>query len=199
MEKRKKFRTLKDGILLLQEEAKSRPISIGKILRILPGKGHPLILILLSLPFCQPLQIPGLSIPFGLTIAFVALRMVIGKSVLLPKKLLAKKIPTHTLNMILEKADRTLRKIQHLIHPRLSWACRFSVMQTINGMVILILGLLLALPLPIPFSNLIAAWPIFLMALGILEDDGVFVLLGYLGFLFTLAFFIGIALGISAR
>ncbi len=195
------FRTLEEGIILLHKEAqyleaKNKQISIKEILRILSGKGRSLILILLSLPFCQPIQIPGMSMPFGVAIAFVGLRMAFGKKMWLPNQLLSKTIPNHTLEKITDKTLSIVRKIKRWIHPRLYWACHSSFMEIMNGLIICLLGFLLALPLPIPLSNLIAAWSIFLVALGILEDDGLFVLIGYgLSFL-TLTLFVTMALSI---
>ncbi len=197
MKKIETFRPLEEEILLLQQEAKSAPISIKEILQRLSGKGRALILIFLSLPFCQPIQIPGLSTPFGLTIAFVGLRMVFGKYTWLPKAVLSKTITAETLQKITDKALRILRKMKGWIHPRLSWICHSSPMQSTNGLTIFMLGIFLALPLPIPLTNLAAAWSIFFIALGLLEDDGAFVLLGYLAALVTVIFFVIIALSIK--
>jgi hypothetical protein len=52
---------------------------------------------------------------------------------------------------------------------------------------------MLLLPLPIPFSNVIPAWGIILMAGGLLERDGYFILGGYVATLATAAFFGAIA------
>lgn len=188
MVKTKKNQTLEEGILLLRKEARGEPLSVSVILHVLSRKGRPLILILLSIPFCQPIQIPGLSTPFGFVIAFIGLRIVFGKRIWLPKKLLAKKIPSPTFKKITDKALTLERKIKSWIHPRLIWMCHSSRMEKISGLVIFMLGTFLAFPLPIPFSNLAPAWSIFLVALGMLEDDGVFVLIGYLVSLLTVAF-----------
>ncbi|MES2121258.1 MAG: exopolysaccharide biosynthesis protein [Chlamydiota bacterium] len=174
-----KFRTLEDEILLLQQEAEGQPISLGKILRTLSGRGRALVLILLSLPFCQPLQIPGLSIPFGLSIAFVGMRIGFGKHIWLPQKLLAKKIPPAVFHKITCKTLVLVRKIKKWVRPRLIELCRPSVMRLINGLLVCLLGLILALPLPVPFTNLTAAWAIFLISFGMLEDDGALVIAGY--------------------
>lgn len=197
MKKNKKLKTLEEGISLLQKEAKHTPISIEKILDILSGKGRALVLIFLSLPFCQPLQIPGLSIPFGLAIAFVGLRIAFGKRIWLPKSVLSKTITADALQKITDKALVLIKKMKRWLHPKLSWICHFSSMQLINGLAIFILGIFLALPLPILFSNLTAAWSIFLIALGILEDNGVFLLVGYLISLLTTILFIVIALQVK--
>lgn len=180
MTKINKFRTLEDEILLLREEAKAESLSIRQILRILSGKGRPVMVLLLCLPFCQPIQIPGFSTPFGLAIAFIGLRMAFGKKIWLPKSLLAKEIPGETVQKIADKAIAVVRKIKKWVHPRLVWFCHSPLMGMSNGLLIFVLGIFLALPLPIPLSNLAAAWAIFLIALGVLEDDGLFVVLGYL-------------------
>ena len=190
MVKINKFRTLEEGILLLRQGAKGAPLSIGEILRILSGKGRSLILILLTIPFCQPIQIPGLSTPFGLAIAFIGLRIVFGKRIWLPKKLLVKKIPSPAFEKITDKTLALVRKIKPWIHPRLIWMCHSPLMKKGNGLIIFILGIFLALPLPIPLSNLTAAWSIFLVGLGVLEDDGAFVLIGYLLSFLTVTFFL---------
>ena len=48
------------------------------------------------------------------------------------------------------------------------------------GLGIVIAGLGLMLPLPIPFSNNIPAWAVVLLAIGMMERDGLCVLLGHL-------------------
>jgi hypothetical protein len=48
------------------------------------------------------------------------------------------------------------------------------------GLGIVIAGLGLMLPLPIPFSNSIPAWAVVLLAIGMMENDGLCVLFGHL-------------------
>lgn len=67
-------KTLEEELLSLQERGEERSISIREIVDLLSAKGEFLIILLLSLPFCQPIQIPGLSIPFGIVIIFIGIR-----------------------------------------------------------------------------------------------------------------------------
>jgi hypothetical protein len=90
--KSKKFKNLEERILLLQRQAEKGPLSLEEILHILSGRGQALALILLSIPFCQPLQIPGTSFLFGLMPAFKVIRKANKKKLWLPKKSIAKKI-----------------------------------------------------------------------------------------------------------
>ena len=193
-----KNRDLKEDLALLLEKSQRQPtISIGEILKILSGKGRALILIFLSLPFCQPLQIPGLSIPFGLVISFIGFRMAFGKHVWLPKNVLLKTVPSATIQKISQKGLKFLTKIRRLIHPRLSWLYESRPMHVCNGLLIVLLGIFLALPLPIPLTNLSAGWAICLLSIGLLEDDGVFLLAGYLVALLTIVFLILLAFSIK--
>jgi hypothetical protein len=196
MTKIKKIRTLEENLLLLRQ-ANGTSLTLSEILHVLSGKGRLLILLLLSLPFCQPIQIPGLSTPFGLGIAFMGLRMVFGKHIWLPKNLLSKNISKDTLSKIVDKTLVLLNKIKPWIHPRLYWLCHSSFMESVHGLTICVIGIFLALPLPIPLSNLTAAWSIFLLSLGILEDDGLFILIGYVASLITIALFMTIILTIK--
>jgi hypothetical protein len=63
------------------------------------------------------------------------------------------------------------------------------------GILILLCGLLMLLPLPLPFSNSLPALTILLLAAGALERDGVFFLTGCGVFLVTTAYFLILALG----
>jgi hypothetical protein len=178
----------KDLSLLLHQCERKTTISLGEILGILSGKGRLLLLILLSLPFCLPLQIPGLSTPFGLAIAFIGLRMAFGKRVWLPQKALLKEISSATIRKISQKGLKWIAKMERFIHPRLTWLSKSKAMY--NGLLIVVLGLFLALPLPIPLTNLSSGWAILLLSIGLLEDDGLFILAGYLVSLLTGVFFI---------
>ena len=171
--------TVEEEISFLLEQSQAGPLSIRAILEKLAGRGKALLLILLVLPFCQPIPLPGLSTLFGLLIAWVGLRVAFGHSVLLPKFIQDKIIPSKLLTQILTKSLWVFSKLRHLTHPRIRWICEPPLWHICHGIFISLLGLFLALPLPIPFSNLIAAWPLFLLGLGLLESDGVFVCIAY--------------------
>lgn len=190
MEKNKHYSTTEEEILLLQKMSKDAPVSIGAILHTLSGSGQALFVIFLCLPFCQPLQIPGLSTPFGLAIAFMGLKIAFGEYAWLPHFLVIKEVSSATLQKITDKTLRMFEKMNRFVYPRLTWLCNSKAFKILNGMLIAGLGILLALPLPIPLSNLMAAWTIFFFGLGLLKDDGVFIIVGYVLTLVTIVFFI---------
>lgn len=159
--------------------AKKGPIKVRSLLNILSGKGEPLILVFLSLPFCFSLEIPGMSTPIGIIIALISLKLAVGKILFAPKFLLEKKVPPASIRKWIHRGSKLLKKIRIFTHPRLSFICDHPVFHFINVCLLVFLGFFLALPLPIPLTNLIPGWSIFLISLGLLKDDGLFVLGSY--------------------
>lgn len=189
--KHEQYRTLHEDLAILLEKTQSTAeLSLKEILEILSEKGSALALIFLSLPFCQPIQIPGFSTPFGIIVAAIGIQMAFGKPLWLPKRILQKNISATTIQKIVQKTILAINKINRLSHSRMIWICDHGAMQVTNGLLISFLGVFLALPLPIPLTNLVAGWAIFLVSIGLLNDDGVFVLIGYLASLAILIFFV---------
>jgi hypothetical protein len=86
-----------------------------------------------------------------------------------------------------------------LLRPRLLWITSTPRREQFHGIPIVICASMLLLPLPIPFSNVIPAWGIMLMAGGLLERDGAFIVAGYVAALLTIVFFSAIAIfGVEA-
>lgn len=182
-------KTFRDRISTLHEKTQQGPISIGELLHILSGKGRCILILFLTIPFCLPIQIPGLSTPFGIIIALLGLRHSFGNHIWMPKFLLAKTLSPRMLHKITRSALYLTTKIEKLIHPRLLWLSTPPTMRFLNGLLIAFLGLVLALPLPVPLTNLAAAWALFFLAFGVLEDDGLFILISYLITLISTLFF----------
>jgi hypothetical protein len=167
-------------------------IKVGQIFKILSLKGYAAILIFFSLPFCTPLQIPGFSTPFGIILAFIGLRLAFAKKLWWPKWILERSFPSSTIEKLVNKIMHVVQWIQKFIKPRLTIFTSGVFFRRINGLLVFLLAIFLSLPLPIPFTNLLSAVPILCIGLGILEDDGVFILLGYFFALVCFSAFIGL-------
>ena len=181
--------TLEESFVRLLEISQKRSVTIRMLFDILSGRGYPLLLVLLSLPFCQPLQIPGFSTPFGLIIAFMGVRLGFGHRIWLPQSVLDKKLSRTFLQKAITNCLWLIHKARRFLRPRLVIVCRHPFFHAVNGAFIALLGILLALPLPIPLTNLVAAWSILCISLGLAEDDGVVVCIGYGITLLCLLFF----------
>lgn len=196
--KKSKNITLEEELQRLVDQSRTTSsMTVNEILESLTGKGPALLLVFLVLPFCQPIQIPGMSIPFGILISFLGLRISFGRRVWLPKSILSKKISAEHVQNLAEKTLNWLNKMRRFVHPRMNWICAPAVMQTVNGLLIFALGIFLAIPFPIPLTNILAGWSILLVSLGFLENDGLLVFLGYLITLITFVFLVFIIIQIT--
>ena len=145
-------------------------LSIREITHAVGEKGFGLLLIVLSLPSALPLPAPGYSTPFGVVIALIASQMISGRStVWLPQKLGNIRIKPKLAHTILGKASKFLSKIEHFIRPRQRWI-RGRAGQAGLAVVVLIMACLMMLP--IPLTNTFPAMVVFMIGVGLSEEDG---------------------------
>lgn len=161
------------------DRAAGKALSLRQIVEVLHGRGFDVLVIILVLPFCQPIPLPGLSTPFGLALMFFGFRIALRQKPWLPGWLLRREISYETLSKIVRGAIAVARRLEKVIHPRLRFMKHWWSFNAVNGLAIVSSAFLLMLPLPIPFSNTIPAWSILLLALGMMEEDGVVIFLGY--------------------
>lgn len=137
--------------------------------------------------------------PFGIVICLVALRMIFAHKPWLPKPILNKEISNKTIESIVKNAKILALKIQKYIHPRFVFLVENPWLYKLHGLMICLMALILALPLPIPLSNLLAGYAIVLTSLGLVEDDGAIILCGYLmAFICVVYLFIFIPYGLES-
>lgn len=184
-----KPRRLSEDLAAIVQEFQRESITLRELITQLRGRGHVLLVMLLALPFSTPIPLPGLSTPFGLVIALIGLRLTLGQKPWLPARLLDTALPPKLFVRVLAAARKILRGFELLLRPRLAWLTSSRTMLQLHALPIFLAAVLLLLPLPVPFSNLIPAFSILLLSAGLLERDGLFLLAGHLAFLCALGFF----------
>ncbi len=178
----------------LENHFKEEDVSIRSIIDLLGEKSHSLLIIFFVVGFIQPIPLVGISIVFGLVISFFGFFMIFGYKPWLPQKLLNVKISQKVGLKTVEISKKITVELEKWIRPRGQLYLKYRIFLGFAGVITLISGLLLSLPLPIPFSNGLPALTLLLIHLGHLEDDSNVVLLGYIAFSFTLLFFSGLLL-----
>ncbi len=171
---------LSDDLRAILDCAGGQALSLRQIVEVLRGRGLDVLVIMLVLPFCQPIPLPGLSTPFGLALMLFGFRIALRQRPWLPDSLMRREISYATLAKMVTTAIAVAKRLEKVIHPRLRFVKHWWSFNALNGLAIASSAFLLMLPLPIPFSNTIPAWSILLMALGMMEEDGAVIVLGYL-------------------
>ncbi len=140
-------------------------------------RSHSLLLLVLSLPFMFPIPLPGLSVVFGLLVAFVASAWALGHPVRLPRKMAQVRLPKFFLERLPLYSDKLFYRVEVWIKPRSPWLFDHAIFRWLLAGIIILAGLFLALPLP-PGTNFPPGIVIFVLSLSILERDARLAILG---------------------
>ncbi len=172
-------RKLSEELADLRSRLTEKPVALQEVILVLRGRAYLLLVILLALPFCTPIPLPGLSTPIGLGIALISLRLALGQRPWLPEKLLRWQLPAGFFSKILAAATGIIRLLEKFLRPRATLLVDVGLLRQMHAVMMLIAALVLLLPLPIPLTNTFPAWVILLIAGGLLERDGIAIAVGY--------------------
>ncbi len=151
-------------------------ISIGDIISRLEGRAHTTLLVLFALPNVLP-AIPGTSAITGMPLVYLALQMTLGQRPWLPAFIANRSFSRTGLATVMDQAKPWLERSERFLHPRLGALTRGRIERVIG---VLMLLLAFAVVLPIPFGNMIPALGIIFFSLGLMEEDGLWVIAGFL-------------------
>ena len=181
--------TLRDTISAITKER----ISLRELLELIGEQGLLVFCMFLTIPFLLPVSIPGVSTVFGLVITLIGLGVALNRVPWLPGRLMNRTIERIHLVPALERGAKLFARLDKLVRPRLLALTHGATVNRFNGFLLVGCALLLMAPLGlIPFSNTLPAVAILCLAAGMLQRDGIFVLLGYVTMLATLVYFGGL-------
>jgi len=181
---------LSEELAGLRERSEQKALTFHETIEALGPRGYAVLVLILALPFAQPIPIPGLSTVFGLMIAHVAFSFVLGREPWVPKRFETRTIPSGFFNKVIRLAAWIIRLLEKRLHPRISVLADIVWVRRAHAGLMVISGLVLALPLPFPFTNSFPAWTIIFVAAGLLERDGLSILFGYVTFVAGILYFV---------
>ncbi len=149
-------------------------ISIGALIDGIKTQALALLLILFALPNILPSP-PGTTAILGAPLVLLTLQMALGRGVWLPQFILKRAVPRAGLLAILAKAQPYFARVERLLRPRL---LPLTAPLAQRGLGALMVVLSIMIMLPIPLANSAPAIAITLVAIGLIERDGVFILAG---------------------
>lgn len=164
-------------------------VTLRALMAAIGEQGLLLLCAFASLPFLIPVSIPGVSTVFGAAIVLLAVAITLNRMPWLPRRILDRELDATRLLPALRKGVRIVSRLDAWVRPR-AVGLTSGHMTVINGCVLVFAGLLLMAPFGlIPFSNTAPAVGILLLTIGMIQRDGIFVLLGYLSTLLTVVYF----------
>lgn len=172
-EGKKRFSQILDAIGA--DERRER-VSISDLMRAMDARAVAALILLFALPNVVPAP-PGTSAILGLPLLYLTAQMMLGKLPWLPAFIADRSMARADYSNFVGRVTPLLARAERLLKPRLLFLTSGRVEQVVGGFCLL---LALVLALPIPFGNMLPALAISLMALGVLERDGIWVVLGAL-------------------
>lgn len=174
-------------------------ITVRDLLALIGEQGMLFFCIIMTIPFLTPIPIPGVSTVFGALIMLIALGIIANRVPWLPAALLNRTVASGQLAKVMLAGADIFKKLEVLIKPRLLALTHQATTNRLNGLLLFLGGFLLIIPIPmIPLSNMIPGYAILFLAAGMLQRDGIFVLLGYLLVIVTIVYFGAVAVGVVA-
>ena len=162
------------------DRAEGPSVSIGWLVEQLGRRSFGLTLFVMAVIGC----VPGASTFVGLLVAWPAVQMVLGhEAAVLPSLVARRQIEVGRLAPIIRIVAPRLAWVERLVRPR--WPPPFETTKRLTGIVMLLLGL--SMISPVPFSHVMPALVIMLLALAYLEEDGVALLIALAAALASLA------------
>ena len=150
-------------------------VTVHEFLKQMGHKALALAILVFSISAVIAGIIPGFSTLVAIPIIFIALQIALGRTtVYLPRSIRQKEISPKVINDALTQSLPTLRWIERFMRPRLTLLTTGIFARSIAILIMILAGIL---ALPIPGGNFLPSFTITLLAIAILERDGVFLLL----------------------
>lgn len=187
---------LSETIKLLLEEYADRSLAISVLLERTGEKGFGIISIILTLPLLLPVPIPlpGISALFAAGPTLMGFQIAMGwHKPRLPSPIARLELSPNLSRELLKNLTRILRPIERLSRSRLPFVRENWMLYRLGGLCLFWNGLLMSLPLPIPFTNMLPAYTILMLSISVLEADGFLMLVGFGMTIATTLFFSSIS------
>ncbi|HEX5838991.1 MAG TPA: exopolysaccharide biosynthesis protein [Anaerolineales bacterium] len=189
--------SLGEKIELIIERLPPLEVTLVEIMDIVGADSLTLLTIFLSLVFLVPVSIPGVSTVFGTGILLIGITRLLSRKLWLPERIGHRKISVEKLRLVLYRALVWFRRLEKISRPhRLNRLTSGPLMGVLNNSSFILAAILLMAPFGfIPFSNTLPALALIFLALGMLQQDGTSILLGYLFNIATIIYFAFLIVG----
>lgn len=186
---RKPRKRLSDILRDIVDQGVSSHITVGDLVRSMDGRAFGALMLIFAFPNVLPAP-PGLAAFLGLPLIYLSTQMMLGRTPWLPPFIDNRSLSRENFRVLIDRANPILARVEKLLAQRLSALTSGPAERLLGG---LCLALSLILVLPIPLGNLMPALAICVIALGILERDGYWILMGLVAALVAFVWVGGLA------
>lgn len=152
-------------------------VTVQTIVDRVSVKSFGILLVIFAIPSAMPLPAPGYSTPFGVILVILGLQLFSRREFpWLPKRILEKEVNVGERPRLIKTMVFFLRIIEFFIRPRLGFVFENAITFRLLALIVLICGT--SMIIPVPLTNTAPAFGVFLIGLGMLEEDGLLSIAG---------------------
>lgn len=168
---------ISEQLAQLAKDAPTQTVTLDWVLERLNERAFGLFLLVLALPCCIPF-LYGIPQVVSLPLMLVSVQILLGRRTpWLPTNLGARTVTQDGLQNLAERAGPWLRKIESLSRPRLTSLSRPPMDRLVGlGLVLFSASILV----PLPATNTVPGIAVVIISMGLLQRDGILILLGLL-------------------
>ncbi len=164
-----------DLLIELARSSDAAEISVGEVLDGLSDRAFGMVMLILALPVCLPF-VYGIPQVLSVPMLLIALQMVAGRHRLwMPERLRARTFSRQEFETVARRAKRYLGWGEAIAQPRLAFLTTGAPERLIG---LFMTAFCISILMPLPLTNTAPGIAIAIMAIGMIERDGVLVLLG---------------------
>jgi hypothetical protein len=164
---------------LVQEILRTWPadrLTFGELIEALGQRGYGALIVLLALPNLLPFWVPFLSPLVGVPMFIICAQLAFGRTTpRLPDIVARRSMRGAALLGMIQKASPWLRRVERFVKPRPSFLTTRTGERLVGAWCMVLAAIVV---LPTPLTNGPPALACLIMALGMLEEDGVVILAG---------------------
>jgi hypothetical protein len=152
-------------------------VTVGYFLQLLGVHGFAFFILVLGILNIAIFMLPGLSILFGIPMVIMAVQMLLGHvAPVFPDAILSQHIKGDMLCKGLHVAARIVETIEIAVKPRLMILTHPMLLRG-HFLAALIFAFMVAIP--VPFINIPPTVGIILLTIGLMQRDGIFIIVSY--------------------
>jgi hypothetical protein len=176
------------AILTAIAEAQDKDrISIGDLLEALKRRALGALMFIFAVVTALPMP-PGVSTVVGAPLVFLTAQLMLGKSAWLPKFITDRSLSRVDFGRVMAKATPWLARAESVMKPRYQFLAKRPAVHLV-GLVAFIMAIILLGP--VFLGNMAPSIVICIIALGLIERDGVWIAIGVVAGIATGVFLVG--------
>jgi hypothetical protein len=151
-------------------------VTLAEIVGGLGDRGLGVLIAIFALPNILPSAVPFGNVPTGIPPLIFAIQLALGVDhLILPGFLARRTVGTQWLKALAPRVAAVLSWFERLLTPRMEWVTDARA-ERIIGIIAIVLAMVSTLP--IPFGHNLPALGLVLIGLGLIERDGLAILIG---------------------